>query len=432
MTSLVKEYLRTRRFKDAERTALTVLDGLTTYKPPPIMYSKRVNRVIGRNLYIPIEVAARDLPHRCRLAADAAEEGFRVIFGSPWNIGAHGYGDLPPGIVLLKSLNAIDARQAVLANNAGHQVAVMSEELIACVPDRDLYDVEIHPITMDVADLVMVHSDAAAAIVREIYPNAPIVTTGTPRADAAPQSEYQRALQEKIVVCMMSGTINGWGDLPKSLEMSGNVMGKPFTGTMYRRIKEQIKHEIELLPLVLETIDALKAEFGDRVIVRPHPVEDPATFGFKHDPIPFTDRLLSSAVVVFVSGCGCGLEAALYGVPSVRLGDGGAGLSRTLGIPVISPAAAVAQVQTANLVEMPETWIKRPNTVIDELVDLFERAGRMKTNHPIDAILDARPAQFHPTPFQKNKFPDYGAATIERYCGRPPRTIGWNMWALSP
>ena len=96
-------------------------------------------------------------------------------------------------------------------------------------------------------------------------------------------------------------------------------------------LADQICHEIQGYALTRRAVSELASL---KPLIRCHPSEDPAFWhglGEIDDRTPFTERLNDARCVVHVSGCGTGLESALAGVPTVRLGGGGHGLSSMIG-----------------------------------------------------------------------------------------------------
>ena len=70
-------------------------------------------------LYLPVEVAARELDAKLLLAAFAVGAGYEVIIGQKWLM-QRNFGRMPPGIVLFKTLTAVDAKAMQAAHAAGH------------------------------------------------------------------------------------------------------------------------------------------------------------------------------------------------------------------------------------------------------------------------------------------------------------------------
>ena len=100
------------------------------------------------------------------------------------------------------------------------------------------------------------------------------------------------------------------------------------------------------------TINALALAFPDRrIVVRPHPIEDPANWEFNEPNIvidsqnDIVDSLEQAGAVVFVSGCTTGLDAYLAKVPAVRLGRGGVGISAQMHAEAATPDEAVRAVR---------------------------------------------------------------------------------------
>ncbi len=362
-----------------------------------------------------------------------AKRGWKVLVGSAWGMACHKWKDLPPGVVLLKSLNALDAKLAAEANAAGHLVAVLSEELFGLAPEEWLYRAEIDPIALSMADLLCAQGEVSAAILRRMTDPAKVVVTGHPRA-AQPRTAAPRG--DRIVLCTMAGTVNGQKPFADYCRLMIKVLGKPCEGDLRRLLEEQIDHEIDNIPRVIEAAAKLRAAFGDKVLVRPHPVEDKTTFDWGDDATPFTERLKTAACVVFVSGCGTGLEATLAGVPCVRLGSGGHGVSSRLGI-ALTFADQSDLVQTVDgamrdsVMPVPDGTFAHPVTLASAL-EALQRTNAANVKGDIVKSIAARPVQWEPGAFEINKFPPLETATVSAYASHPLRRVGWNLFSGEP
>jgi hypothetical protein len=230
------------------------------------------------------------------------------------------------------------------------------------------------------------------------------------------------------VVCSMAGTINGTLPFEQYLYMIHRTVGRPLTGNFYLRLREQIDDEINALPLFLDACEVAKAVYGNSCIIRPHPVEDKTTFGFLTDPLPFVERLRTAKAVVFVSGCGTGIEAALAGVPSVRIGKGGQGLSRYSGVKATD--SLITDIHHAEDGRMGTVldlgYHFAVDTVVPHLVEL-QVAKPASIKADLTQLMFERPP-FMPNDFQMNKWPTVPDDIIARLSGCRVVKCGWNLW----
>jgi hypothetical protein len=164
--------------------------------------------------------------------------------------------------------------------------------------------------------------------------------------------------------------------------------------------------------------------------VRPHPVEDPSIWSFTQSNVVVDqnhsalESMATSAVAVYVSGCTTGLDAYLSGLPAVRLGTGGHGVSAHMNAPATTPAEAVEAVRRA------EKWTGglgeffAPLALIPKLQELW-RNNRATGAAAITGKPNAVPRDVH-----LRKFPHTSAAEMESLVGMPVREIGWNTFMI--
>lgn len=429
-----KAALVRRDFKSAEKHFTAAFDLVAAVSPvtplsdPPDNPRNR----IGKFLYLPVEVSVRELPSRAWLAGECAKRGFNVVLGAAWNMADYKWRDWPPGIVLFKTMNALDATQYHKAKAmAGHQVAVLSEELYSLAPEEWLYRVEIEEQALVLADLICAQGEKSAGILKTLTDSKKVVVTGNPRAVAKVSRETPAG--GKILVCLMSGTVNGFAPFDEYMEMVLRVLGKTPEGDILRLMREQIAHECKWLPVLLETIEELRKRYGDRVQVRPHPVEDKTTFGFEADNRSFDDALKESACVVYVSGCGTGVEAKIAGVPCVRVGHDGHGLSRSFGIACETPEHVVDAVAAAlkygpSTEDLGEHFA--PVTLPDALESLWRRNKYPMEFDLAHAYREQRKIEYVPGEFEKNKFAKVADEDVAAMVGLPVERVGWNLWII--
>lgn len=399
---------------------------------PPPHFPETPPRKIGRVLYLPVEIASRELPTKAQLAGDLARRGFQVVVGAAWNIYIELYRGLPPGLVLFKTLNAHDANNMHLLQQRGHIVAALNEEAFGLLPEAWLYRTEMNDQALRLADTICAQGEKSAAVLREISGNK-VSVTGNPRTAAKIGTRG-----EEILVCMMAGNINGYLPFPNYMEITLNALGKT-DGDTLRLMREQVVHESEHMSLMLESIDELSRRFPERRIrVRPHPAENQSVYEASENVVldngvPLSERMKDAAVVVFLSGCGSGLEAFLSEVPGVRVGSGGHGISAELHPQASSPAevceAVAAQLKNPRMVGSLTDHFA-PVTLADELDKL-----QAENSKPLDVDMaetwKQRADAFEPQGFHQNKFPDTADEHISELAGLPAERLGWNTWLVT-
>jgi len=387
---------------------------------------EKPSRPIHPWIYLPVEIKARELESKALVAREAAEAGFRVVIGAIWlmhPMAAH----FPPGVVLFKSVNGMDVGNIALWAGHGHMTAVLDEEIFGIKATPAYIAATTHPHIAVVTDLVCAQGSAYA----EAFPySAEVKVTGNPRT-----LMYQTSMGDDILVCLQSGNINNNGrtfDEMVRQVLSAAMPLKSAGGQAWVDIlRSSIAHECDTLPLVRSSIDALAASFPThRIVVRPHPVEDPSIWVFDKPNIVLDDRrsviesLQHAGCLVYVSGCTTGLDAYLAGVPAVRLGRGGVGISAEMHAEALTPEAAVEAVQNA------KPWEGRiedhfgPVTLAKELMQM-QRDNPADGTPSITARVKAEPQEFH-----RRKFPDTSPEEIEALLGRKVSQIAWNTFLV--
>tara|TARA_R110002020_G_scaffold48382_7_gene138003 strand:+ start:881 stop:3079 length:2199 start_codon:yes stop_codon:yes gene_type:complete len=385
--------LKELRMDEAKRLYMRLLrrsmEGLPSkpeYVPDPIVETRKVEKI----LYLPVEVAARELASREWLAQEMQHRGFKVVVGARWPMQT--WSDLPPGIILWKSANTQDVGVYQEAVNAGHLIVLMDEELFPMQPRMDLYKPSVDQRCLDYADLICAHNDEQKKLFEKLT-ETPVAVTGNPRSLL-----YSKAVRgNRIIICTMAGTLNNYGRSFKEMvqgtvRLLGGVSPEVFDFLAY-----QIDHEIngyEWTRKAIQECAKLKP------LIRCHPSEDISFWdglGEIDDRTPFNERLADAKAIVYVSGCGTGLDATLSGVPSVRLGTGGHGLSALLGTAVTDKIKKHVVEATAN---------KKPEFSLVTLPDVLDK---LQQDHHFDCPFDIEKAYEHktwtPTEFHTNKFP---------------------------
>ncbi len=377
-------------------------------------------------LYLPVEVKARELEAKALIAKEAAEQGFRVVIGAIWLMQAWApY--LPPGISLFKSVNGLDASNMEMWSRHGHMTAVLDEEIFGIKCTSEFIAATTHPHVAAWADLVCAQGVSYA----DAYPYpANVKITGNARA-----LTYKPSSGDDILVCLQSGNINNNGrsfaDMVKQVLESAMPLSSPEGRGWAEILRSSIAHECDQLPLVLGTIDALADAFPSRrVVVRAHPVEDPSTWVFNKPNVSFDthrsiiDSLQNAGSLIFVSGCTTGLDAYLAGVPAVRLGTGGHGISADMHTGVLTPEDAVNAVRQGHIWGGSIGDHLAPVTIVKELLQLY------RDNPSGEAPSFTKKVKAEPLDFHRRKFPDTSAEEISGLVGKPVKQIAWNTFLI--
>lgn len=289
-------------------------------------------------MYLPVELATRELDSRVLLGCVAAARGYRVVLGRKRDL-ANAYGFLPRGLIVDKSLAAVRREQFARLRRRGYRLAASEEESIWAYREPEQFlKMRLTLSTIGMADYYFAWGDRQAEVVSEVYPEAERVlrVTGTPRFDILrPRfhglyASEARRIRERIGPYIL---------LPSSFAMVlDHRGGRDFYERMRVRhggtssaddaeaVGSLLDHTERNLGAFVEAIDAVRAAFPDRVLViRPHPGD---AIGFWHDvakgragvEVIYEGSVmpwLMGADALFHHGCSTGLEARFLGRTAV-------------------------------------------------------------------------------------------------------------------
>ena len=336
------------------------------------------------NVYIFVEVAARELEARLLLGLAAAERGHQVLLGrvDPRRAPAA----MPLGVFHDKSLTPGQEmeRQAGLSD-AGFLVSSQDEEHYLLQPEfAPFLDHRFEPAALERADRVITwgpHDHAALRTGRVAYADR-LRMTGSPRVDLwRPElTEHHRRIPLPEVAgrpfVLFANNFTHLLGRNRFATMVADKRGKYFDGTdhpLERHWYAELASQAERLRHVVDAVRRLATVDPDlMVVVRPHPVESPAAWRDLIGPLAnvvVTDRgsispWVRSATAVVHIGDTTGFEVAVGGVPLISLEptDGVAvdlghvtgrlGIRATTAAEVVDAVAALrAGVDPASLVQ---------------------------------------------------------------------------------
>ena len=291
------------------------------------------------NVYVYVEVAARELEARLLLALVAAERGHDVLLGridprlDP--------GAMPSGVFHDKSLTRGQEmeRQAWLGAE-GFLVSSQDEEHYLLQPDFGAFvDHRYEAAALAQADRVLTwgpHDHAGIATARPDHAHR-LRMTGSPRVDLwrpelAPHHRRVSlpGVSERPFVLFANNVTHLLG-MNRFTTMLADKRGKYFDGTAHpleRHWFDELASQAERLPHLVASVRALAERFPDlTVVVRPHPVESVVAWRDLIGPLP--NVLISregsispwvrSAAAVVHTGDTTGFEVAVGGVPLISL-----------------------------------------------------------------------------------------------------------------
>jgi len=348
------------------------------------------NKADNMIVYLPIEIKDRELEGKALLAKRLVGVGFDVVIGQSWAISAQGYKNLPPGIIVFKTLNEIDAHNMGLARHQGHVIYAMDEEAFSRPNTMDAHVINATQRAMDRADWVLAQSHTHADILQNLFAETnKVYVTGNPRVEVHLNKRLKNPKSHNLV-CGMSGAINNTRGIYITISATAAQLFKDkHRDTAIRILREACHREVEVFPEVVESIMSNKD-----VVFRPHPAEstdfwrDWLETGDADDPLirdtgPAADLMVDAMKVCHVAECGTGIEAELMGVRRESLG----GEQEPVDPSLISMGRNAAQE-------------------IAEFI-LFNSVNVQVENHRQSFVqaLQVNKSGFIPTAFHKRKFP---------------------------
>ncbi len=242
------------------------------------------------NIYIPIEVKARELEGRSLLAFVAAERGHTVILGEKNNtIVLAQKGQLPSGIIHMKSITPHEPMMNMLTSfhKHGHKITVQDEESgLADHSYETFAKLRFSEKSLSYTSRVFAWGDFDGSSLKEMYPDYAdkIVITGSPRVDFWTKSldKYfesfsdDELLSEKpyiLVVANFGSFLNEnrlWNVLARLRE--AGYFDREQDRELYEY--ENAAYRTRLIGKFVEMARELAATHPDHnIIVRPHPSE---------------------------------------------------------------------------------------------------------------------------------------------------------------
>ena len=126
-------------------TAAVLAERNSTRPSAETTRSHAPSRSVHNLLYLPVEVSARELDAKLLVAMFAAYKGMNVVLGASSMLTRYGFSDLPPGVILLKTFNAIDSEIMRAAIEKGYLVAVIYEEAVGRASAENVYRFNVDP-----------------------------------------------------------------------------------------------------------------------------------------------------------------------------------------------------------------------------------------------------------------------------------------------
>lgn len=332
-----------------------------------------------RPIYLLIEEVNREMLSRLRIGRAATALGHPVLIGQQWWFTAN-FEALPPGAVLFKGNNRIQALFMQQARKAGHVTASIDEESFVSSSATEI-NAQYHPLSERHCDLFLTQGPFQHRAIQVRFPAARerIVMTGNPRADLLrdpkfrphdPWVDQYRADSGPFTLINTNfTTINPkLGDTYSYYQtcLRVGVLDDPGMSP-YQRFMTWCEWERKNLRAMTALIHRLITGGDDRrVVIRPHPSENAEIWIDRLGKLPGVDVRLEGdhlawidrADVLVHSGCSTGLEAYLLGRPAISLTPGDEVWKTPALSNVVNPVAAT--------VDEAEALLRAPGPRADE------------------------------------------------------------------
>lgn len=342
-----------------------------------------------RPIYLLIEEVNRELLSRLRIGRAAVALGHPVLIGQQWWFTAN-FEALPPGVVLFKGNNRIQAQFMRQARKAGHLTASIDEEAFVSSSATEI-NAQYHTLAETYCDLFLTQGAFQHGVLLDRFPAARerVVMTGNPRADLLRDARFKpwdplvdryRANHGPYTLINTNfTTINPkLGDTYSYYQtcLRVGVLDDPETPP-YQRFMTWCRWERKNLRAMTTLIHRLAARRQDRrIVIRPHPSENAEIWidrmagqsgvdvQVKGDHLAWIDR----ADILVHSGCSTGLEAHLLGRPAISLTPGDSMWKTPALSNIVNPVATTVD-QAETLLEEPPSKAEHSSALDEYLLD---------------------------------------------------------------
>ncbi len=300
----------------------------------------QAGRTIGPFLYLPIEVASRELHAKLLLAHFAVAAGFEVVVG--WKrLLNRNFRYMPPGIVLFKTLTANDGVAMQEARAAGHYVAALDEEVPGLVTIRQKLR-WVAAESVAACDLIFALGEEHAEALRHFHPAGAerCRVVGNPRWDllrpelrGSHDGEVAAIRARHAPFILVNTNFAALNSSRRTPEETARWFVK--TGRVDVRKPEDAAFLDEIFQMERANAAAVRALLrvlperfpGHRIIVRPHPIERAETWSEFLRDIPRTAMFRDGAAVPWImaadalvhTNCTTGVEAFALDKPAISL-----------------------------------------------------------------------------------------------------------------
>jgi surface carbohydrate biosynthesis protein len=372
------------------------------------------------NIYIHIEIAARELDSKLLLASRAAQRGHTVVLGNLATLKKLlSKGILPPGIFHTKSLTPKAAKVGLHSQlrSAGHAVTSIDEEAGIALDDyRTFVTSRYGPETLDAASAVFCwgRQDFESLLARYPRHSHLMHLTGSPRCDLWQKRfrSYWPVVEQfdkpYLLVASNFGVVLGYQTFSQSIQWhrDKNLLSSAFEKHVYGCASENIRLIYEFVQAVNYLTEVIP---GLPVVLRPHPAEDPTAWRqllptkpnihvIREGPIT---PWLHNCLALIHNGCTSAIESFVAGVPVITyrpfkkeyelaaancIGTEAAGLDRLCDLVKAMHAGNPAPSETAKATEAVQYRLHYDEETLaaDRIVDIWEHLGASVAHTPVN------------------------------------------------
>ena len=293
---------------------------------------------MSKFLYMPIEIAARELDSRLLISLFAVKEGLEAVIGPKWLLQRNAKW-VPKGLWIFKTLTPGDAKHMKRAQKAGHWIGAIDEEMPGLgESSQQLRWVDQEAVRM--ADAIFCQGEQHREVLKKAYPekSESLIITGNPRWDLLrPElrqlfSEEVKALNSRLGQIILINTNAGLINSAKK-SFDGHVKDSARDGRINLDLEEDRSYVEDDRAFQTANLSAtphlarrLSKEFPQYTIVlRPHPNEDVHFYEKALKDISNVKIIREGSVVSWLlaskalihTGCTTASEAFALGKPAI-------------------------------------------------------------------------------------------------------------------
>ena len=289
-------------------------------------------------LYMPMEIASRELDSRLLIALFAVQAGLEVVIGQKWLLQKNARA-MPKGYWIFKTLTPGDAKQMQRIQKLGHAIAAIDEEMPG-LGDGSQRLRWVDPRSVNATEAIFCLGRQHVAAMERSYPDHAhkLITTGNPRWDflrpelrgiyaadaAAITRDYGRFLLVNTNIGLVNSAKNSPEGLIRALTGDGRInLDLPEDRAFVTDLQAfERANFAAAAPLVRRLSEA----FPDRqIVLRPHPTEKLEPYQTALAGVPRAHIVregpaaawLSAADLLIHTSCTTATEAFALGKPAI-------------------------------------------------------------------------------------------------------------------